>query len=209
MQAISLGQTHTFEAVFNNLNDLAFNRRIPDVLRDFKNYCITSNTLMRKAAEKGGVHPLYLHSISSNFAIRIEQIRKSQECIEIIREMFFTYCRLVNETSTKNFSPIVQESILYITNNLQNPLTLDLIAKVENVSKGYLSTIFKKDTGKTITQFICEKRIEQATFLLTSTNLKVQTIAQQCGFLDLQYFSKQFKKVVGVSPLDYKKNVVQ
>ena len=42
MQAISLGQTHTFEAVFNNLNDLAFNRRIPDVLRDFKNYCITS-----------------------------------------------------------------------------------------------------------------------------------------------------------------------
>ncbi|MBR3865000.1 MAG: helix-turn-helix domain-containing protein [Clostridia bacterium] len=206
MQAISLGQTHSFNALFKGVNELAFKRRIPDALRDFKNYCITSNTLMRKAAEKGGVHPLYLHSVSSIFATRIEQIRKPQECIDLIREMFFTYCRLVNEANTKNYSPIVQKTVLYVVNNLKNTLTLDTIAKTQNVSKGYLSTVFKKDTGKTLTEFILQKRVEQAISLLTTTNLKVQTIALQCGFLDLQYFSKQFKKETGKSPLEYRKN---
>ncbi len=206
MRAISLGQTHSINSLFKGVNELAFKRRIPDALRDLKNYCITSNTLMRKAAEKGGVHPFYLHTVSSNFAVRIEQIRKSQECIEIIKEMFLTYCRLVNNSNTKNYSPIVQKTILFVVNNLKNPLTLDLIAKNQNVSKGYLSSVFKKDSGKTLTEFILEKRVEQAISLLTTTNLKVQTIALQCGFLDLQYFSKQFKKVSGKSPLEYRKN---
>ena len=63
-----------------------------------------------------------------------------------------------------------------------------------NVSNVYLSSMFKKETGKTITEYIREKRLSYAVYLLRSTNLQIQTIALRCGIVDVQYFSKLFKK---------------
>ena len=61
------------------------------------------------------------------------------------------------------------------------------------------------ETGQTITSYINYKRVLHAMHLLSSTNLQVQTIALHCGIMDVQYFSKIFKKQVGISPLKYRK----
>ena len=61
---------------------------------------------------------------------------------------------------------------------------------------GYLATIFKKETGQTLTEYVTGKRIEHAIFLLNCTNMQIQTIAQYCGIPDICYFTKTFKKMV-------------
>jgi YesN/AraC family two-component response regulator len=93
---------------------------------------------------------------------------------------------------------------VFIHNRINETLTLTLIAQALSVSKGYLSTLFKKETGKTLTQFIKEARIKHAVRLLRTTNLQVQTISQHCGIFDVQYFTKQFKQITGKSPSQYR-----
>ena len=64
--------------------------------------------------------------------------------------------------------------------------------------------LISKETGVTLTEFVSKKRIDHAAFLLTSTNLQIQTIAQHCGIFDVNYFTKTFKKITGKTPKEYR-----
>ena len=207
MDAVSRGQAHKVNMLLAAFGEFGFEKRLTNQLRNSKNYAIIMNTLLRKAAERGGVHPLYLDSVSSGFAMKIEELGDFSKAHDLMAEMFYTYCRLVQKHSTKNFSPTVRKVILLIEADLSANLTLSSLAASQNVSAGYLSTVFKRETGKTLTEYISDKRIELASHLLASTHLQVQTIALHCGIMDVQYFSKIFKKKTGKTPKEYRDSV--
>lgn len=207
LQAVTLGQMNKADQLFSMFSELSFEKRLGDPLRNMKNYCIITNTLLRKAAEDGGVHPIYIDSISSDFAIKIEQINSISDIGAMMRNMFRSYCRLVRKHSMKDYSPLIQNTIIYIESDLSANLSLSIIADALKVSAGYLSTAFKRETGKTLTEFIREKRIKHATHLLNSTHLQIQTVALNCGIMDLQYFSKLFKRHTGMTPKEYRDSI--
>jgi len=64
IRSISLGMSHKAETMLSNFSELTLQQRVSDPLRNMKNYCIIMNTLMRKAAEQGSVHPIYLDRVS-------------------------------------------------------------------------------------------------------------------------------------------------
>ena len=207
IRAVTLGQLHK-ESIFNvSSSETPFEKRVSDPVRNAKNYGIIMNTLLRKAAEQGGVHPLYIDKMSSEFAIRIEQLSSLAESAELMRDMFRSYCRLVRKYSVQKFSPAVQKTILIIDSDLSADLSLSLIAQSQGISSGYLSTVFKKETGKTVSEYIREKRINHAMHLLGTTHLQIQTVALHCGIMDVQYFSKIFKQETGMNPSDYLKRI--
>ena len=206
MQAVAQGQSHKAGVILSSFSHLSFETRLPDTLRNLKNYCIIMNTLLRKAAENGGVHPIYLDSISSSFAKKIEQLNSTSAVQNLMTEMFSSYCKLVKKHSMKHFSPPVQKAIIYIDSDLTANLSLSAIAETQNVSASYLSWLFKQETGETLTDHVNKKRVKLAAKLLETTNLQIQTIAQYCGILDVQYFSKVFKKYVGKSPKEYRES---
>ena len=72
-----------------------------------------------------------------------------------------------------------------------------------NINASYLSNTFRKEIGTTLTDYVRTKRIEYAKKLLETTSLQIQSIAQKCGILDLNYFSKVFKKYTGLTPSEY------
>jgi YesN/AraC family two-component response regulator len=188
----------------SNFSSLAFESRVADRLRNLKNYGIIMNTLFRKAAERGGVHPVYIDKVSSQFAKEIENAKTVKEINEIMPEILVKYCNLVRKNSTKGYSPAVKKAIIKIESDLTADLSLNEMAKLCNVSSGYLSALFKKETGKTLTDFVNDKRVSFAKHLLKTTNLQVQTIAQHCGILDFHYFCRMFKKSVGLTPTQYR-----
>lgn len=206
MHAVSQGQTHKAELLFASFSKLTFEKRLTDPLRNMKNYCIIMNTLLRKAAEHGGVHPVYIDSTSSEFAKKIEMLSSVYAVQGLMIEMFTAYCRLVKKHSTQKYSAPVQKAIVCIDSDLTADLSLTELAKKQNISAGYLSALFKKETGKTITEYIAQKRINHAEKLLKTTNLQIQTIAQHCGIIDTQYFSKIFKKYTGKTPKEYRES---
>lgn len=204
IRAVSLGQQHKESILVSQLNENMFERRAADPLRNAKNYCIIMNTLLRKAAEDGGVHPIYIDSTSSKFALRIELLPDTKACSSMMREMFSSYCRLVYKHSMRRYSPIVQKTILIIDSDISAELSLNSLAKNLGISAGYLATIFKKETEKTVSEYIKDKRIEHAMYLLSTTHLQIQTVALHCGIMDVQYFSKIFKKKIGKNPKEYR-----
>lgn len=121
MHAVSLGQLHKENQLFSPFFKQTFEQRLPDTLRNAKNYGVITNTLLRKAAEKGNVHPVYLDRVSSNFAARIEHMADPSKTLALMREMFRSYCRLVRKHALTSFSPIVQKVILLIDSNLSAP----------------------------------------------------------------------------------------
>ncbi len=204
IRAVSLGQSHVesqFKTAFSNE---FLEKRADSPLRNAKNYGIIMNTLLRKAAEQGGVHPVYINQVSSEFALQIEKLSTPSGVADLMNNMFRTYCRLVRKHAIRKYPLVVQKTILIIDADLSADLSPKKLALSQDVTLGYLSSVFKKATGKTISEYILYRRIEYAEYLLRNTNLQVQTIALHCGVLDAQYFSKQFKKVKGVTPLQFR-----
>ena len=204
IEAVSQGNAHKAEMMMASFSSLTFESRTSDQLRNFKNYCIIMNTLMRKAAERGRVHPIHLDRLSSTFARRIEAIRTINEVSDFMLEMMRAYCRLVKQHSMKNYSPLVQRTMIRVESDLTGDLSLRTVAAKNNVSPGYLSSLFKKETGQTFTAYVNGRRIATAKHLLKTTHLQVQTIAQHCGILDFHYFCRLFKSIAGTTPTEYR-----
>ncbi|MBE6617115.1 MAG: helix-turn-helix domain-containing protein [Ruminococcaceae bacterium] len=206
MQAVAQGQLQKTELIMSTFSSMHFEERTADPVRNAKNYSIIMNTLLRKAAESGGVHPVYLDSISSGFAFKIEALTTLAEAEELMGEMFRSYCRLVRKHSMKNYSPPIQKVIATIDFDLTANLTLSALATMQNISPSYLSALFKQEVGETLTEYVNGKRIKRAMQLLETTKMQVQTIAQNCGILDVHYFSKIFKKTTGMTPKEYRES---
>ena len=90
--------------------------------------------------------------------------------------------------------------------DLSADLSLSKLAQAQNISAGYLSATFKKETGQTVTDYINSERMQLAAHLLKTTTLQVQTVAAHCGILDVQYFSKVFKKYMKKTPKAYRES---
>lgn len=181
--------------------------RTSDTLRNLKNYMIIFNTLMRKGAEVGNVHPFYIHGVSSDFARRIEQSKSTEEIMKLWDEMLYSYCRLVKTHTAKGYSPLVQNVIMQVDADLSADLTLKTMAEKFNINASYLSSLFKKDTGMTLTEYVCKKRVERAKYYLETTSHQIQQISHDCGILDVNYFTKIFKKHTGITPKQYRENI--
>lgn len=207
INAVSQGNSHKAESMMMGFSLLSFENRTSDQLRNIKNYCIIMNTLLRKAAESGGVHPIYINRLSTEIAMRIENIHLVSIMPEFMLEILRSYCKLVRSHSFKNYSHLIQSVIITVESELTAELGLNEMAKQNCVSPAYLSSLFKKETGKTYTQFVNERRIGYAKHLLKTTNLQIQTIAQHCGIPELNYFCRVFKSITGRTPTQYRNGI--
>ncbi len=208
MKAVAQGHPNKAESILGSLSLSVLEERTPDALRNLKNYCIIVNTLLRKAAESGSVHPLHIDKLSSDFARKIELLNSKDSGIKLMREMIHKYSLLVKNHSMKSYSLLIQKVITQIDMDLTADLSLNAQAKLQNVNASYLSSLFKKETGVTLTEYVNRKRIDQAIFLLNSTSMQIQTIAQHCGIPDVNYFTKTFKKYIGQTPREYRDNIL-
>ena len=208
MQAVSQGQPNKADSILSSLSLSVMEERTPDPLRNLKNYSIILNTLLRKAAETGSVHPLHIDKLSAEFARKIELLNSKESVLKLQRDMIHKYCLLVKNHSMKSYSLLVQKVITQIDLDLTADLSLKTQAKLQNVNASYLSSLFKKETGMTLTEYVNKKRIDQAIFLLNSTSMQIQTIAQYCGIPDVNYFTKTFKKYIGKTPREYRDNIL-
>ena len=179
--------------------------RVTNLLRNEQNMLIIFNSLLRKAVEETQVHPYHIDILSKRFAIKIEACTNSEQLSSLANEMLHKYCILVQNHSLAHYSSIIQKCITYIEFHYTENLTLDVITHELNLSKSYLSNLFKKEVGITITDFIHKTQLRHALQLLNATNLPIHDIALECGFDDINYFSRVFKKYQGQTPSNYRK----
>lgn len=209
IHAVSIGQVIEAETVINNLNLLELTNQHGFSIERMRSYATVTNTILRKAAEYGGVHPVHVHRLFSSFLQEAESLQSIDEGKDLIRRMVRKYCLLVQNYATPQYSPLIKQVITEIELNLSGDLSLRKLARQFNISPNHLSSLFHKEAKSTLTSFTNQKRIEHAILLLNTTNWQIQTIAQSCGIMDSNYFTKLFKKHVGMTPYEYRRQISQ
>ena len=204
IEAVSKGKLHRVTAVAANVFNNGAIPQLNDSLRDRKNNLVILKTLLRKAAEYGGVHPLHIHRLSSHYATLIENVRTIKQSFSLQEKMIRDYCQLVKQHSLSKYSYYVGQTITLVQFDLTADLRLKTIAEKLNVNSSYLSALFRKEVGSTLTEYINRQRIERGIHLLQLTAKPVQEIATECGIQDVNYFIKLFKKQTGFTPSRYR-----
>ncbi len=93
----------------------------------------------------------------------------------------------------------------YIAYHVDEDLSIDKLAAKVYLSQGYLSYIFKKETGMNLSRYIKQCRMEKAKEMLKGTNMKIVQICEKVGFSNVSYFCQSFREYCGVSPEKYRK----
>ena len=124
--------------------------------------------------------------------------------LEDIVKGLLAFAREELTASDREYSQYVQQAIAYIREHTADNLTLDDIARHTHMNSSYLSRIFKKECGCSVTEYITAIRMEKAKELLETTNLLNYEIAERIGINEPSYFSLLFKKYAGLTPTEYR-----
>ncbi len=100
----------------------------------------------------------------------------------------------------------ITKTLEYIRMNLNSHPDLDALAAVSCLSKDHLIRLFKKEINMTPLAYINKKRIENAQLKLVTETTPIKEIAYQLGFEDQTYFNRMFKKMTGLTPMNYRKS---
>lgn len=176
-----------------------------DPLRQAKNETLAQITLVTRAAVAGGMVREASYSQSDYYIQQLELCTTVDDVRTLSLQMYQTFVQQVHEIQTKNLSPLSLYVCTYIASHIREVISLDAIASELGYDTYYLTTLFRKDVGKTIKTYILEQKIEQAKIMLSSTLLDVQEISDSLSFKSPSYFCTKFKKVTGESPLSYRK----
>ncbi|HCM24941.1 MAG: hypothetical protein A2Z99_11490 [Treponema sp. GWB1_62_6] len=101
-------------------------------------------------------------------------------------------------------SRYVSGAVTFIGESYQRNLSVEEAAEKLGISSGYLSRIFKKETGYTFIDYLMYYRVKRAAELLRSSDLKIYEVADMVGYGDQRYFSQVFRRSVGMTPRQFK-----
>lgn len=111
----------------------------------------------------------------------------------------------IKEYNLNHSDNIVQRACEYVLNHIDEDLKLTSIANNLNISKNYLCSIFKQQTGENFLEYATKAKMERAKVLLKRHDYKVYEVSDMLGYKETAYFSKIFKKHTGYTPAEYKK----
>jgi len=173
-------------------------------VRRSKNNAMCFNAVLRKILEKELVHPITNFYLEEQFMSEIERCTTISEVRALQRKIVSAYCKMVKDKKYQEYPQIISKMLTYIDANPCADLKLNKFAKMLNFNANYLSELFSKEVGMPLTEYVQQHRLQKAKQLLEHTNLKLEVIAQQCGFSNAHYFIRIFKKHTGITPKQYR-----
>lgn len=181
-------------------------KRNPDPIRNAQNLCIIMNSMLRRVVQEQGVHPYLLDKVSGKIGVKIESIHSYSKLEELGLEILRTYCQLIQEQLFPNCKPLIREAVTYTVNQLSAPLSVKDVAGALSVNPDYFSHLFRQETGMRFTEFLNRQRCRQAGVLLKDTEMSIRDVALASGYVNINYFSAQFKRQMGETPRQYRKS---
>lgn len=154
---------------------------------------------------------LYRHTPSHdnelNFSLnrhRLDNCKGLRSLLACHRNMLFDLKNIQIRDEEDKYGAIVEKAIQTIRTEYRHPILLKDLAAGVNVHPNYLSGLFRRKTGQTISEYITSVRLACACSLLRSSSASISRISEECGFSDPSYFSRVFLKTCHVTPRQYR-----
>ena len=188
-----------FDAVPQNIPQM------PDALREAKNNVIAFTLLAARAAMQGGVAPRTAAELQRYYLHATETCRSYAELVEQNNAMIEDFVhRVQGARSRKEMSRTVRECCEYLQMHLTKPFDLQEMARSVGYTEYYLTKKFRRETGRKVTEYLREARLEHARHLLEVSHESIQDLSDRLQFSSRNHFSKAFSKQYGISPSAYR-----
>jgi len=181
--------------IFRTGTDLKFMKaRIMELM------VLLSRTILDNCLE-----PDLILQLNSQFIWEIQGIQTIEELSAYSNKMFSNLLRDTYAYKAVQHSDAIYKSINYMKTNYMRKITLEDVSSHVHFSTAYYSRIFKEEMKTNFTDYLNDIRIEHSKSLLLSKDVEMSAIASLVGFADQSYYSKVFKRLVGVTPGYYRK----
>lgn len=199
------------ERLGNCLNDLfksgiVAGRLSEDNLRQMKYWAVSCITIATRYAIQGGLPEMEAYNLSDRFIRDIDLIDNENDILNYLVNASFKITEMIKSIKIQhNYPSPVRKCVTYIDKNLHDKISLDDLGEICGLSKDYLSQLFKKTTGITVTDYIRKRRLDSAKKLL-DRDTSIGNTAHALGFCSESYFISCFKNEYGITPKEYIKN---
>ena len=168
-------------------------------MRSMKNGMICLLTVVSRSAITFGVDAEYSFAASDYFINLVEKVKTTEEMFRFCRHVLKFYATLVSESRIKGTSSLVSRSIRYILSHLYGPLKVQDVAEQVNMNPQAFSRLFSAQTGQTPSDYIEERKLEEAKSCLRH-GMSIAETADALGYCSPQQFSLRFRKRFDLSP---------
>ena len=176
-----------------------------DPLRNVIYHLVVSAAVISRMCIDAGLDLDTAYTLSDIYIKRADEAKEVEEVMDLIADMQIDYATRMRELKKQNAISIhIRKSIDYIYDNLHRQVTVEELAARENLSTGYFSRLFQKETGMKVNQFINDAKIKTAENMLRYSDFSLLEIALSLGFSSQSAFSASFKKLTGITPKKYR-----
>ncbi len=172
-------------------------------LREAKNYCLALTEELRDLIPRE-----YLTNAAPGSLTIMNQLAlifSFPELESCFRQLFSNLTGLFQDAKIYSAPDVTENIRHYIDKNYAGDLTVEFVASLFHLNRSYLSSCFKKKTGKSFVEYVNAVRLAHAKELLVSTDKKMYQVAQMAGYENVKYFFRVFKKAEGLTPEQYRK----
>lgn len=181
-----------------------------DPLRQAKDEGIVLSVICSRAAILGGVSPEGSFNLADYYVQRLEVCETVTDTQNCTMEMYETYIRRVHQCrQNSEYSAAVKASMEYVDTHVMEKISLEEMARALGYTSYYLSGKFQKETGTSIGNYIKQQKIETAKRMLGTSSMSSAEVSERLCFSSPSFFSSTFKKIVGMSPIDYQNQTIK
>lgn len=172
-------------------------------LMQFKYIAVSTIALATRYAIQGGLNEMTAYSFSDLFIRTVDEKETISDIIFLLAGKIMELTKMVKESRDKNIhSPHIRKSISYIDKNISKKITVKEIADYCSVSADYLSHLFKKEMGDSLSNYILRQKLELAKTLLWE-GCDSKKVCSSLGFCSQSHFISSFKKEYDITPNEY------
>lgn len=205
LECVSNGDIHALENTYYSLPTTVYGKMTSSnsKLKLLFYASIANTTLVTRYAIEGGLNEETAFSLSDVYIRKREQCTDVDALMKLNEQMAIEFTLRVAEakkTPKNYYSPAISRVIDYIYHGKNKTLTLNQLASLVNLTPKYLSALFHKETGQTLTVFIHKVLIEKAQNLLAHSDYSLGEISTYLNFSSQSYFISIFKRYTGITP---------
>ncbi len=174
-------------------------------LRQLQNIFIATVTLCSRAAIEGGLPAEEALSLADRYIQHSEKFDHPERIINLQYHMIMDYATLVAQLAVGGeYNYFLRTITSYIREHLDERLTVDQIAEAMHMNRSYLSTKFKKETGRSLSSYVIDTKLKKSMEYLRNTDKPIIEIVNLLGFSSQGYFQNVFKRHIGITPGQYR-----
>lgn len=177
-----------------------------DRLRNIRYHFVVAAALITRLCVENGLERELAYTLSDLYIEKMDRLQAAEKVLSLYNEMLLVFTEKMADLPKREvYSIHVVKAINYVCRHRTDKLTADSAAKALGLNRSYLSTLFKRETGTSLSGFIRTEKLKAAANMLVFSDCSCADISEYFGFASQSHFIKLFREETGLTPAEYRK----